>query len=173
VSKPKGSIKTALMEIIRNPATPARDRIAASDRLQRIRKQEPRGRQFKRSTPANALQPEPIRPQTESEKQLSQASTEPFWEEENRLLQTLHIEALLTAMDSHWQEARQELERDIKAGDPLAIAVKAASDAIDEIPYIHGSNQPERDKLVVARRAVMRDYRAGKPLNYRWWTEDF
>jgi hypothetical protein len=161
------------MEIIRNPNASAKDRIAASDRLQRIRKQKPRGRQFKRSTPANAPQPEPIRPQTESEKQLPQDSTEPLWEEENRLMGQRNIGPWIAAVLKHLKDAKQELELDINAGDPRAIEVQTADAVLGGIPYIHGAVQPEREKAMEGRRAALRDYREGKPLNYRWWTEQF
>jgi hypothetical protein len=47
MGKPMGSIKKTLLAVMNDPNASPRDRIAASDRLARLRKGKPRGRHDK------------------------------------------------------------------------------------------------------------------------------
>jgi hypothetical protein len=52
MGKPKGSIKKTLLAVMNDPNATPRDRIAASDRLARLRKDKPRGRHVKKAITA-------------------------------------------------------------------------------------------------------------------------
>jgi hypothetical protein len=56
MGKPKGSIRKTLLAVMNDPNASPRDRIAASDRLARLRKGKPRGRYVKKAIEASGAE---------------------------------------------------------------------------------------------------------------------